>query len=183
MLMKRILFTIVLSLLFGFQLNAQDIYKDYEFIDRGNLHYILNYTDSTKLELENFCVWYSPKSYKRVFSKNKHYIYPYIKRVEYASFRDKELALAIKHFGEEKVFSKNGSPNILNIGFGIKCLTGEVYLKSIRFTKDVYDLITDEEIMSFAKEFNETLRITISNKEECSKKSMVSICRPNLYKF
>ena len=43
MLMKRILFTIVLSLLFGFQLNAQDISKDSEFIDRGNLHYYLYY--------------------------------------------------------------------------------------------------------------------------------------------
>ena len=181
--MKRIFFTIVLSLLFGFQLNAQDIYKDSEFIDRGNLHYYLRYTDTTKLELKHFWVWYNPKSYKKVFSKNKHYIYPYIKRVEYASFRDKELALAIKHFGEEKVFNKDGTPNIVSIGFGIKCLTGEVYFKNIHFTKDVYNLITDEEILSFAKEFNETLRITISNKEECNKKSMVSICNPNLYKF
>lgn len=181
--MKRILFTIVLSLLFGFQLNAQDISKDSEFIDREDLEYYLYYADSTKLELDYFWVWYNPKSYKKVFSKNKHYIYPYIKRVEYASFRDKELALAIKHFGEEKVFNKDGTPNIVSIGFGIKCLTGEVYLRCIKFTKDVYNLITDEEILSFAKEFNETLRITISNKEECNKKSMVSICRPNLYKF
>jgi hypothetical protein len=181
--MKRILFTIVLSLLFGFQLNAQDISKDSEFIDREDLEYYLYYADSTKLELDYFWVWYNPKSYKKVFSKNKHYIYPYIKRVEYASFRDKELALAIKHFGEEKVFNKDGTPNIVSISFGIKCLTGEVYLRCIKFTKDAYNLVTDEEILSFAKEFNETLRITISNKEECNKKSMVSICNPNLYKF
>jgi hypothetical protein len=99
------------------------------------------------------------------------------------SFREKYVALVIKHFGEEKVFNKDGTPNIVSIGFGIKCLTGEVYLRCIKFTKDVYNLITDEEILSFAKEFNETLRITISNKEECNKKSMVSICNPNLYKF
>ena len=180
--MKRILFTIVLSLLFGFQLNAQDIYKDYEFIDRGNLHYTLNYTDSTKLELDDFCVSYSPKSYKRLY-KNKHYVYPYIKRVEYAKFRDKELVLAIKHFGEEKVFNKDGTSNIIGIGFVVKCLTGEVYFRRIRFTKDVYNLVTDEEILSFAKEFNETLRITISNKEEYNKKSLMNIFNVSLFKF
>ena len=181
--MKRILFTIVLSLLFGFQLNAQDISKDSEFIDRGNLHYYLYYADSTKLELDYFWVWYNPKSYKKVFSKNKHYIYPYIKRVEYASFRDKELALAIKHFGEEKVFNKDGTSNIIGIGFVVKCLTGEVYFRRIRFTKDVYNLVTDEEILSFAKEFNETLRITISNKEEYNKKSLMNIFNVSLFKF
>ena len=60
--MKRILFTIALSLLFSFQLSAQNK----ESIFKGDLHYYLYYTDSTKLELENFNVWYQPKLYKKV---------------------------------------------------------------------------------------------------------------------
>ena len=177
--MKRILFTIILSLLFSFQLSAQN--KEYIF--KGDLHYYLYYTDSTKLELKNFLVLYKPKYYKRVFGKNKHYIYPYINRGEYTKFRDKVVALAIKHFGEEKFFNKDGDHNIEKITFGIRCLTEEVFLKSIRFSKDAYNLVTDEEIISFAKEFNETLRISISNKDECNKKSRVSICAPDLYRY
>ena len=177
--MKRILFTIALSLLFSFQLSAQNK----ESIFKRNLQYNLYYTDTTKLELEDFSVLYKPRYYKRVFSKNKHYIYPYINRGEYTKFRDKVVALAIKHFGEEKFFNKDGEPNIYKIGFGIRCLTGEVFLKRICFTKDAYNLVTDEEIISFAKEFNDTLRISISNKEECNKKSMVSIISPHLFKY
>ena len=177
--MKRILFTIALSLLFSFQLSAQNK----ESIFKGDLQYLLDYTDSTKLELEDFWVWYKPKYYKRVFSKNKHYIYPYINRGEYTKFRDKVVALAIKHFGEEKFFNKDGEPNIYKIGFGIRCLTGEVFLKRICFTKDAYNLVTDEEIISFAKEFNDTLRMSVSNKEECNKKSMMNIFNAPLYKY
>ena len=177
--MKRILFTIALSLLFSFQLSAQNK----ESIFKRDLQYNLYYTDSTKLELKNFYVWYQPKLYKKVFNKNKHYVYPYINRGEYTNFRDKVVALAIKHFGEEKFFNKDGEPNIYKIGFGIRCLTGEVFLKRICFTKDAYNLVTDEEIISFAKEFNDTLRISISNKEECNKKSMVSIISPHLFKY
>ena len=177
--MKRILFTIILSLLFSFQLSAQDK----ESIFKGDLRYYLYYTDSTKLELKNFLVLYKPKYYKRVFGKNKHYIYPYINRGEYTKFRDKVVALAIKHFGEEKFFNKDGDHNIEKITFGIRCLTEEVFLKYIRFSKDAYNLVTDEEILSFAKEFNETLRISISNKDECNKRSMVSFCAPHLYRY
>ena len=181
--MKRILFTIALSLLFSFQLSAQNIFKDTEFIDRADLRYHLDYTDSTKVELEDLWVWYKPKYYKRVFSKNKHYIYPYINRGEYTKFRDKVVALAIKHFGEEKFFNKDGDHNIEKITFGIRCLTEEVFLKSIRFSKDAYNLVTDEEILSFAKEFNDTLRMSVSNKEECNKKSMMNIFNAPLYKY
>ena len=177
--MKRILFTIALSLLFSFQLSAQNK----ESIFKGDLRYYLYYTDSTKLELKNFLVLYKPKYYKRVSRKIKHYIYPYINRGEYTKFRDKVVALAIKHFGEEKFFNKDGDHNIEKITFGIRCLTEEVFLKSIRFSKDAYNLVTDEEILSFAKEFNETLRISISNKDECNKKSMVSIISPHLFKY
>ena len=72
--MKRILFTIALSLLFSFQLSAQNK----ESIFKGDLIYYLYYTDSTKLELKNFLVLYKPKYYKRVFGKiaifsNSHY--------------------------------------------------------------------------------------------------------------
>ena len=177
--MKRILFTIALSLLFSFHLSAQNK----ESIFKGDLQYNLYYTDTTKLELEHFLVLYKPRYYKRVSRKSKHYIYPYINRGEYTKFRDKVVALAIKHFGEEKFFNKDGEPNIYKIGFGIRCLTGEVFLKRICFTKDAYNLVTDEEIISFAKEFNETLRISISNKDECNKRSMVSFCAPHLYKY
>ena len=177
--MKRILFTIILSLLFSFQLSAQNK----ESIFKGDLQYNLYYTDSTKLELEDFWVWYKPKYYKRVFSKNKHYIYPYINRGEYTKFRDKVEALAIKHFGEKKFFNKDGVPNIDKISFAVRCLTEEVFLRSIRFSKDAYNLVTDEEILSFAKEFNETLRMSVSNKEECNKKSMMNIFNAPLYKY
>ena len=177
--MKRILFTIILSLLFSFQLSAQNK----ESIFKGDLHYYLYYTDTTKLELEHFFVRYKPKYYKRVSRKIKHYIYPYINRGEYTKFRDKVVALAIKHFGEEKFFNKDGVPNIDKISFAVRCLTEEVFLRSIRFSKDAYNLVTDEEILSFAKEFNETLRISISNKDECNKKSMVSFCAPHFYKY
>ena len=177
--MKRILFTIALSLLFSFQLSAQNK----ESIFKGDLQYYLYYTDSTKLELEVFSVLYKPRYYKKVFSKNKHYIYPYINRGEYTKFRDKVVALAIKHFGEKKFFNKDGVPIIDIICFGIKCLTEEFFLRSIRFSKDAYNLVTDEEILSFAKEFNETLRISISNKDECNKKSVVSFCAPHFYKY
>ena len=177
--MKRILFTIALSLLFSFQLSAQNK----ESIVKRNLQYNLYYTDSTKLELEDLWVWYKPRYYKRVFSKNKHYIYPYINRGEYTKFRDKVEALAIKHFGEKKFFNKDGVPIIDIICFGIKCLTEEVFLRSIRFSKDAYNLVTDEEILSFAKEFNETLRMSVSNKEECNKKSMMNIFNAPLYKY
>ena len=177
--MKRILFTIALSLLFSFQLSAQNK----ESIFKGDLHYYLYYTDTTKLELEHFFVRYKPRYYKRVFSKNKHYIYPYINRGEYTKFRDKVEALAIKHFGEKKFFNKDGVPIIDKISFAVRCLTEEVFLRSILFSKDAYNLVTDEEILSFAKEFNETLRISISNKDECNKRSMVSIISPHLFKY
>ena len=65
----------------------------------------------------------------------------------------------------------------------VECLTEEVFLRYICFSKDAYNLVTDEEILSFAKEFNETLRISISNKDECNKKSMVSIISPHLFKY
>ena len=177
--MKRILFTIALSLLFSFQLSAQDK----ESIFKGDLRYYLYYTDSTKLELKNFYVWYQPKLYKKVFNKNKHYVYPYINRGEYTNFRDKVVALAIKHFGEKKFFNKDGVPIIDKISFAVRCLTEEVFLRYICFSKDAYNLVTDEEILSFAKEFNETLRISISNKDECNKRSMVSFCAPHLYRY
>ena len=177
--MKRILFTIILSLLFSFQLSAQNK----ESIFKGDLHYYLYYTDTTKLELEHFFVRYKPKYYKRVSRKIKHYIYPYINRGEYTKFRDKVVALAIKHFGEKKFFNKDGVPIIDKISFAVRCLTEEVFLRSILFSKDAYNLVTDEEILSFAKEFNETLRISISNKDECNKKSRVSICAPDLYRY
>ena len=177
--MKRILFTIALSLLFSFQLSAQNK----ESIFKRNLQYNLYYTDSTKLELEVFSVLYKPRYYKRVFSKNKHYIYPYINRGEYTKFRDKVVALAIKHFGEEKFFNKDGVPNIDKISFAVMCLTEEVFLRSILFSKDAYNLVTDEEILSFAKEFNDTLRMSVSNKEECNKKSMMNIFNAPLYKY
>ena len=177
--MKRILFTIALSLLFSFQLSAQNK----ESIFKRNLQYNLYYTDSTKLELEVFSVLYKPRYYKRVFSKNKHYIYPYINRGEYTKFRDKVEALAIKHFGEKKFFNKDGVPIIDIICFGIKCLTEEVFLRYICFSKDAYNLVTDEEILSFAKEFNDTLRMSVSNKEECNKKSMMNIFNAPLYKY
>ena len=177
--MKRILFTIALSLLFSFQLSAQNK----ESIFKGDLHYYLYYTDTTKLELEHFYVRYKPKYYKRVSRKIKHYIYPYINRGEYTKFRDKVVALAIKHFGEKKFFNKDGVPIIDKISFAVRCLTEEVFLRSILFSKDAYNLVTDEEILSFAKEFNETLRISISNKDECNKKSVVSFCAPHFYKY
>ena len=181
--MKRILFTIALSLLFSFQLSAQNIFNDNEFVDRADLQYLLDYTDSTKLELEDFWVLYKPKYYKRVSRKIKHYIYPYINRGEYTKFRDKVVALAIKHLGEEKFFNKDGVPNIDKISFAVRCLTEEVFLRSIRFSKDAYNLVTDEEILSFAKEFNDTLRMSVSNKEECNKKSMMNIFNAPLYKY
>ena len=130
--MKRILFTIILSLLFSFQLSAQNK----ESIFKGDLRYYLYYTDSTKLELKNFLVLYKPKYYKRVSRKIKHYIYPYINRGEYTKFRDKVVALAIKHFGEEKFFNKDGVPNIDKISFAVMCLTEEVFLRSILFSKE-----------------------------------------------
>ena len=177
--MKRILFTIALSLLFSFQLSAQNK----ESIFKRNLQYNLYYTDSTKLELDDLWVWYKPRYYKRVFSKNKHYIYPYINRGEYTKFRDKVVALAIKHFGEKKFFNKDGVPIIDKISFAVRCLTEEVFLRSILFSKDAYNLVTDEEILSFAKEFNDTLRMSVSNKEECNKKSMMNIFNAPLYKY
>ena len=177
--MKRILFTIILSLLFSFQLSAQNK----ESIFKGNLRYYLYYTDSTKLELKNFLVLYKPKYYKRVSRKIKHYIYPYINRGEYTKFRDKVEVLAIKHFGEEKFFNKDGVPIIDKISFAVRCLTEEVFLRSILFSKDAYNLVTDEEILSFAKEFNDTLRMSVSNKEECNKKSMMNIFNAPLYKY
>ncbi|MBR4119129.1 MAG: hypothetical protein IKK64_03525 [Bacteroidales bacterium] len=177
--MKRILFTIALSLLFSFHLSAQNK----ESIFKGDLQYNLYYTDTTKLELEHFLVLYKPRYYKRVSRKSKHYIYPYINRGEYTKFRDKVVALAIKHFGEKKFFNKDGVPIIDKISFAVRCLTEEVFLRYICFSKDAYNLVTDEEILSFAKEFNETLRISISNKDECNKRSMVSFCAPHLYKY
>lgn len=59
--MIGILFTIILSILFSFQLKRSDIFSDFETGFKGDLKYALNYTDSTKQELENFRVWYRPK--------------------------------------------------------------------------------------------------------------------------
>ena len=182
--MKRFFFVMILLLATAFQgISAYPIYKDKEKIIRGDLHFYIDYTDTLKQEVEKYRVWYEPKEYSDYFN-GKEYISElsvYMNGIDFGNLLAGVEYLAISCFGEEKVFNKKGEPNIYRVEFSFYALTGRVYLRYIYFKGGAYNLITDEEILSFIEKFNSHIKVNVSNKKDFYDKSFVDSYPLNLF--
>ena len=111
--MKRLFFIVILLLATVFKgISAYPIYKGK--IIRGDLHFYIDYTDTLKQEVEKYRVWYEPKEYSDYFN-GKEYISElsvYMNGIDFGNLLAGVEYLAISCFGEEKVFNKEGEPNI-----------------------------------------------------------------------
>ena len=99
-----------------------------------------------------------------------------------SSNMDNQLQQSIeKQIIKEKVFNKEGDPNIYRVEFSFYALTGRVYLRYIYFKGGAYNLITDKEILSFIEKFNSHIKVNVSNKKNFSDKSFVDSYPLNLF--
>ncbi|MBR4962684.1 MAG: hypothetical protein IKY54_02135 [Muribaculaceae bacterium] len=182
--MKRLFFIVILLLATVFKgISAYPIYKDKGKIIRGDLHFYIDYTDTLKQEVEKYRVWYEPKEYSDYFN-GKEYISElsvYMNGIDFGNLLAGVEYLAISCFGEEKVFNKEGEPNIYRVEFSFYALTGRVYLRYIYFKGGAYNLITDKEILSFIEKFNSHIKVNVSNKKNFSDKSFVDSYPLNLF--
>ena len=171
--MKRFLFIATLLLIVVTQNLFANDYENYEIFKKGDLQYIVDFTDSLKQEAKFFWVWYTPEKYKDVLADKVAYkenlkitnqkARDFIKTIE---------NLFIKEFGSSKVFNKKGSSNIKAIIYSVHISTGQVYLRAIVFTGGAYNLITDEDILSFAREFNKNISLHLNDKNETGENAM-----------
>ncbi len=142
--------------------------KNIETFIKGDLHYKIGYTDSLKQEMEYFGAWYIPEEYKSLFKGDLIEKDISMSNLDRANAEAAIENLAIKHFGEDKIFEKNGGSNIYNIIFKIDALSNKVYITNIIFRKEAYNLITDKEIKNFIEDFN-LIEIKINNIERYGK--------------
>ncbi|MBQ7818835.1 MAG: hypothetical protein IJ341_03955 [Bacteroidales bacterium] len=180
--MKRILSVLTLSLLFCPILYALSLSDKEEHIKRGDLEYFIYYTDSTKQEIDDFSVWYKPEKYNDL----KKYKYDHISAgMSLASHKDlvgKIENLFIRHFGYTKVFNDRGFRNIKHIMYSTHLSTGKVYLRCILFEKGAYNLITDEEILTFIEKFNKDIIMIVHNRDMHDKNAIYNCCGITLFK-
>ena len=150
--MKRFLFIATLLLIVVTQNLFANDYENYEIFKKGDLQYIVDFTDSLKQEAKFFWVWYTPPKNKELFKD--------IEIIDHVSINSSDKTyietmigyLAIKHFGADKVFDSKGESNIFNISYMIHIHSGKVYFLNIFFYGNVYKLITDEEILNILNE-------------------------------
>ena len=162
--MKRFLFIATLLLIVVTQNLFANDYENYEIFKKGDLQYIVDFTDSLKQEAKFFWIWYTPPKNKELFKD--------IEIIDHVSINSSDKTyietmigyLAIKHFGADKVFDSKGESNIFNISYMIHIHSGKVYFLNIFFYGNVYKLITDEEILNFIEDFN-IMKINIDNIE------------------
>ena len=170
--MKRFLFVATLLLIVVSQNVFAESYKKIETFKEGDFLYIKTYTDTLKQDIKSFWVWYQPEVYKQTFNGER------IEKGITANIFDKINAeavieyLAIKHFGEDKVFNSEGESNIFKVAFKIDIHTSKVYFLNILFSSEAYNLITKEEIKNFIEDFN-LLKIEIFNTEKYDKDAFI----------
>ena len=163
--MKRFLFVATLLLIVVSQNIFAESNENIEILKKGDLQYMVAYTDTLKQHVRDFWVWHLPEKNKELF-----------KGVEMRedipiSILDKENInavieyLLIKHFGEGKAFDSEGRSNIYNITYLVHIHSRRVYFSNILFHRDAYNLITDEEILGFIEDFNH-IKIKINNIEK-----------------
>lgn len=175
--MKRVLCSIALLLMvISNNIYADSIYDRYESIKKGDLVYDIYYTDSLKQNIESFDILYRPNGFDE-FYKNKDYQdwkkIPRINDIEFNTLVTKVENLAINCFGKDKIFNQEGSSNIKEVVFSLHISTERVYLRYICFDKEIYNLITDEEVETFIERFNKEIRMKVSNKEEFNENAII----------
>ncbi len=172
--MKRVLFVVILLLIAIFQTTfVSSASVDNETFRRGVLEYAIDYTDSLKQDVKNFWVWYNPEEYKNLLADKV----AYRENLKITNQRAKDFVTTIenlfmKKFGSSKVFNKNGCSNIKAIIYSVHISTGQLYLRAIIFNRDAYNLITDEDILSFAREFNKNITLYLNDKDEVEENVM-----------
>ena len=183
--MKRVLFSIALLLMvISNNIYADSIYDRYERVKKGDLVYDIYYTDSLKQKIDSFDVLYRPNGFDE-FYKDKDY-QDGKKRVRINDIEFDNLVadvenLAIKCFGKEKIFNNEGMSNIKEVVFSLHISTEKVYLRYIYFDKDIYNMITDEEILKFIKIFNKDIRMKANNKTEFNENAIIFHTYINLF--
>ena len=172
--MKRFLFVLMLLLMAIYQtIFASSGSGDNEILRRDVLEYDINYTDSLKHEVKDFWVWYNPEEYKDLLADKVAYRENLkITNQEAKNFIEKIESLFLERFGYTKVFNKDGHSNVKGITYSLHISTGQVYLRAIVFTGDAYNLITDEDILSFAREFNKNITLYLNDKDEVEENVM-----------
>ena len=172
--MKRFVFvTMLLLIAISQTIYASSGSECNESFKRGVLEYTIDYTDSLKQEVKDFWVWYKPEKYKDLLADKV----AYKENLKITNQRARDFIktienLFIKEFGSSKVFNKKGSSNIKAIIYSVHISTGQVYLRAIVFTGDAYNLITDEDILSFAREFNKNISLHLNDKNETGENAM-----------
>lgn len=172
--MKRIIFvTMLLLIVISQTVFASSSSGRNETFRRGVLEYTIDYTDSSKQEVKDFWVWYKPEEYKDLLADKV----AYRENLKITNQRAKDFIenienLFIKELGSSKVFNKKGSSNIKAIIYSVHISTGQVYLRAIVFTRDAYNLITDEDILSFARKFNKNITLDLNDKNEIGENVM-----------
>ena len=140
-------------------------------IERNDFIYNFYYNDSLKRKMDNFTVWYVPESYNDIVKKGSRVSMKYVK-ISHQSLKEFTAnveKLMTNIFTKEKLFNKEGKANIYDISYHLHLSSGKVYLTSISFTKDAYQLISDDDILRFIKEFNGNVKMIIDNKDEVDK--------------
>ena len=171
--MKRFFFISTLLLIVTNQNLFAKTYECNASFKRGALEYTIDYTDSLKQEVKDFWVWYKPEKYKDLLADKV----AYKENLKITNQRARDFIktienLFIKEFGSSKVFNKKGSSNIKAIIYSVHISTGQVYLRAIVFTGGAYNLITDEDILSFAREFNKNISLHLNDKNETGENAM-----------
>ena len=163
--MKRLLFIATLLLIVSTQNIFSESYKSIDILAKGDLQYMVDYTDSLKQDVKSFWVWYTPQKNEELFKDIEIISHVPISSLNKSNVNAVIEYLANKHFGADKVFDSEGKSNIFNISYMVHIHSGKVYFLNIFFYGNVYKLITDEEILSFIEDFN-LMKINVDNIEK-----------------
>ena len=163
--MKRIVFFATLLFSFLIQNALADSYKNIETKVNGDLQYMIAYNDNLKQNVKSFWVWYTPQKNKELFKDTKIEENVSMSNLDRINAEAAIEYLAVKCFGEDKVFDSKGRSNISNITYKIHIHTGNVYFVNILFYGDVYKLISNEEILNFIEKIN-LMKIKVNDIEK-----------------
>lgn len=163
--MKRILFVATLLLIVVSQNIFAESNENIEILKKGDLEYMVDFSDSLKQEIKSFVVWYMPKTNKELFKGAE--LIGSIAINGYDNIYIGEVAehLAFEHFGGDKALNSEGKSNIYNLTYLIHIRSGRVYFVNLYCNGDAYNLITDKEILGFIEDFNQ-MKIEVNDNEE-----------------
>ena len=163
--MKRFLFVATLLLIVASQNIFAESYEDNGFIKKGDLEYMVDFSDSLKQETKSFWVWYKPEEYIELFNGVEIRDDIPISITEKINANAVIDYLLIRHFGEDIVFDSEGKSNIYNVSCFVHVHSGRVYFTNIFFHGNFYKVITEEEILGFIKDFN-LIKIKVNDIEK-----------------